>query len=237
MKKVRSLRIFLQGLSAAGLQLVEVGGSLRLENPTYPAMMPALKALAQACAVYPNTRLGAFHFARCDFRALQPGYIPDPLDLYRIFPAADYERAAALHEYFTDKKYQAIVEIAGVYGWTVKYQGSRKIKATPFFQVDYQERCRDLVQLQLKSASTTRIAPLIPNQSQALQDDFFRRAFKCRGDECGWCRNKTSLGPTTMMHNGQPEVLCWYTYSAISADENLMPLVKEYAEMHEELGK
>ena len=91
-KKVRSLRIFLQGLSAAGLQLVEVGGSLRLENPTYPAMMPTLKALAQACAVYPNTRLGAFHFARCDFRALQPGYIPDPLDLYRIFPAADYER-------------------------------------------------------------------------------------------------------------------------------------------------
>ena len=147
-KKVRSLRTFIQGLSAAGLQLVEEGGVLRLENPTYLAMMPALKGLANACSLVPDPRLGVFHFARCDFRALQPGFIPDPLDLYKAFSSADYERVAELHQYFSGKNYQSIVEIAGVNAWTVKYQGCRKIKATPFFQVDYQERCRDLVQLQ-----------------------------------------------------------------------------------------
>jgi hypothetical protein len=236
-KKNRGLRTFLQGVETAGLQVVTVGDTLRLDHSRFTAMMPALQTLARACAVYPDVKAGAFHFARCDFGALQPGFMPNPLDLYKTFPPAEFARVAELHEYFIAKKYQPILTISGVSTWMVQYQGRRQVKATPLFQVEYQERYRNPVVLFLKPASTARIAPLIPHQSQILQDDFFRRVNYCRGSECDWCKNNKNLGPTAMKRNGQPVVVCWYTNPTVVADENTVALVEEYAEMHENLVK
>jgi hypothetical protein len=235
-KKSRSLRTFLQGIEAAGLQVVTAGDSVRLDNPRFTAMMPALQTLARACAAYPNVKLGTFHFARCDFRALRPGFMPDPLDLYKIFPPDEFARVATLHEYFIARKYQTILAISGVSTWMVQYQGKRQVKATPLFQVEYQERYRNPVVLFIKPASVTRIASLIPHQSQILQNDFFNRANYCRGSECDWCKSKTNLGPTAMQRDGQPVVVCWYTNPAVVADEHTVALVEEYAEMHEALA-
>lgn len=234
-KKSRSLHAFLQGLEAAGLQVVTAGDSLRLDNPRFTAMMPALQTLARACAIYPDVKLGTFHFARCDFRALRPGFVPDPLDLYKTFPPDEFARVAALHEYFITRKYQPILAISGVSTWMVQYQGKRQMKATPLFQVEYQERYRNPVVLFIKPASVTRIAPLIPHQSQILQRDFFNRANYCRGSECDWCKSKTNLGPTAMQRDGQPVVVCWYTNPTVVADEHTVALITEYTEMHEAL--
>jgi hypothetical protein len=235
LKKSHSLQAFLKGLEAAGL-LVEVDGAARLSNPRFPRMAPALQALARACAAFPQANLGAFHFARCDFRALNPGFTPDPLDLYRIFPPADFARVSELHAYFTARQYQASVAIHSISAWLVQYQGSRQIKATPLFQVEYQERFRDPVILGIKPASTNRIAHLIPEQSQALQDDFFSRVYMCRGSECRWCRNNKTLGPTPMERNGRPVVLCWYSNPTIKSDDSTVALIEEYAEMHAKLA-
>jgi hypothetical protein len=235
LKKNRGLRTFLQGLRAAGLVLVEENGTTTLRNPSFPEMMPAFQALAQSCSANPKADLGLFHFSRCDLRALLPRYTIDVMDLYQALPPAASQYMATLHAYFLQKKYQPILAISGVSAWMVQYQGKRQIKSTPIFQVEYQERYRHPVTLFIKPASTSRIAPLIERHSPALQDDFFRRANYCRGDECGWCRNNKTLGPTAMQRHGEPVVVCWYTNPVVTPNEQCVALIKEYVELHEEL--
>lgn len=237
LKKIRGLRAFLQALSAAGLAVQESAGSVRLADPRFPAMMPALQALAKACAGMEDAKLGAVHFARCDFRALQPGYQLDALDLYRTLPAKDFTQLRELHEYFIEKNYKVIVVINSMFTWMVQYQGKRQVKSTPLFQVEYQERHRDPTLMFIKPASVQRIAPLVPQQSRQLQDDFFARANYCPGKEkCGWCETHPNLGPTSMKRDGKPVVVCWYINPDIDRDEHTVDLVKEYAEMHAALA-
>jgi hypothetical protein len=106
-----------------------------------------------------------------------------------------------LHAYFTSKKYQVKVEIGRMFSWTVKYQGKKKIKATPLFQIDFDERLLHRMRAGIKCASAQRIVPLLPNQSQALQDDFSQRSFTC--GNCHWCDNQKSFGPVDYEYRGE----------------------------------
>jgi hypothetical protein len=75
---------------------------------------------------------------------------------------------------------------------------------------------------------------MLPNQSQALQDDFSRRAIRC-GD-CHWCDNRKSLGPVDYEYRGEKRTICWYVNSDLSVfTPESADLVKEYALMHEGL--
>ncbi|MEW6524155.1 MAG: hypothetical protein AB1445_11430 [Bacillota bacterium] len=49
------------------------------------------------------------------------------------------------------------------------YQGNRKTKATPLFEVEYSERHLDPLRAKIKCASANRLAALIPLQPEILQ--------------------------------------------------------------------
>lgn len=229
-------RKFLQGFESAGLTISEANDTAVLMNTQFPQMMAALRALAASCAVYESEKLGKYQFAHCDFRTLQ-NVNPEVMELYRIFVGADYGRLVKLHEYFCDKKYKTQSEIYGPSGWMVKYQGDRKVKATPLFQVEYDDRYARPLRMYIKCASTQRLTELLPKQSQRLQDDFMRRAVKCRGDECGWCRNQKTLGPSKVEYNGEWKELCWYTFPDIHEfNEDTVVLIQQYEQMHARLA-
>jgi hypothetical protein len=229
---------FLKGLESAGLVLAPENDQVTLQNHQFPAMLPALQALARACAQYPRQQEVRFYFARCDFRALKPGYGPEAMDLYRETAGADLARLAALHEYYTGLGYHATCGVSEPFFWIVQYQGDRKIKATPLMQIAYEERYRNPVRAYIKCASTARIAALLPGQSEALQEDFMRRVNVCRGDECGWCRNNKTLGPTVMEYKGEEKTLCWYSFPDIrNFDDHSVELMEEYARMHAAIRK
>jgi len=235
-KQSKVSKAFLHGMDCVGLRLALVKDQGTLVNGMYPTMMPALQALARSCAGYENDRVGKLMFAACDFRALN-GYLPQAEDLIRVFDGEDYERAAKLHGYFTGKNYKTEIGIGGPFAWNVKYQGDRKVKASPLFQIDYEERYARSQRLQIKCASTGRIAGLLLKQSQRLQEDFSRRVFNCNGDACGWCRNKKTLGPTLLEIAGETRTVCWYSNSDIKVfDEHTIELVQEYEQMHAELA-
>ncbi len=235
-KQTRIARKFLKGLEIAGLVLALENERMTLQNRQFPAMLPALQALAQACAQYPRQQEVRFYFARCDFRALKPGYGPEAMDLYRETAGADLARLTALHEYFTTLGYHTTCGVSEPFFWIVQYQGDRKIKSTPLLQVEYHDRYRNPLRVHIKSASTGRLAPLLPLQSRALQDDFMRRVYPCRGDECGWCRNNKTLGPSTLQYRGEEKVVCWFSESDVhNFDDRSVELIEEYAQMHAEL--
>jgi hypothetical protein len=227
---------FLKGLESTGLVVSQQPARTMLYSPLYPEMMGALKCLAVACAGHVSAIMGKFNFARCDFRALSPNYEPDALDLYRVFTGDDYARLVQLHSFFNNKGYSTSLSAAGPSAWEVKYQGSRKIKATPLFQVGYEERYANPLRLSIKCASTNRIAQLLPLQSQFLQDDFVSRANNCNGDKCNWCRNQKTLGPSEVVYKGETKVLCWYSNPDIrGCDDSTVELVEQYATMHDQL--
>jgi len=235
-KQTKVGRKFLQGLESAGLAVVFENDRVTLQNRRFPAMMLALQALANACTQYPRQQENQFYFARCDFRALEPGYCPEAMDLYRESAGEDLPRLTTLHEFFTGQGYRTLRGVSEPFFWIVQYQGDRKIKSTPLLQVEYQERYRNPLRVSIKCASTGRIAALLPHQSQALQDDFMRRANLCRGDECGWCRNNKNLGPTEVQYKGEEKTLCWYSYPDVRRfDDRSVELIQEYALMHAEL--
>jgi hypothetical protein len=225
-------RKFLQGFESVGLTLSTAG---ELQNAQFPQMMTALQALAQCCAAIEPELLGKFQFACCDFRALLK-IEPTPMDLYGVFEGETYERVVKLHHYFSAKQYKASCDIHDPSTWVVKYQGDRKVKATPLFQIEYDSRYSRPLRMQIKCASTSRIADLLPQQPQMLQDDFIRRANGCRGDECGWCRNNKNLGPTVVHYRGEPKTVCWYTTPDVHEfNENTVELIQQYEQMHAKL--
>jgi hypothetical protein len=223
---------FLAGLAACGLQIDPAGADAVFSSPRYPRMMAALRALSRACAGYADERTGGFMFARCDFRALL-AYQPQAEDFFHVFTAEEYARAAQLHAYFIGRNYRTEISLGGVFAWNVKYQGDRKMKATPLFQIDYEERYARPQRMQIKCASTGRIAGLVSRQSARLQADFQRRAINCNGSKCDWCRNKKTLGPTVLEYNGEQRTVCWYSISDIREfDEHTIELIEEYEQMH-----
>lgn len=237
LKKPKTLKKFIQGLTNAGLRLEENDGQAVLTNTLYPAMMPALKALAQGCDQVADEREGKFYFARCDFQVLKPGYRIQATDLYCIFNPADVAHLEQLHHFFLQKNYKPIVSIAGPFAWNVQYQGNKKIKSTPLFQVEYQERRKNPLMTAIKCASSNRVVPLLGGQSQALRADFLRRTNHCNGDACGWCKNRKALGPSIYEHDGTSTTICWYTNPDIqNFDAQAVDLVQQYTLLHEALA-
>ena len=177
-------------------------------------------ALAQGCAAYENIETGKFQFARCDPRALRQAE-PEPAEIYGCFDGQEQARVLELHRYFSEKGYRTSVEVNGALAWAVKYQGSRKVKSTPFFQVDRDDRHAHPLRLQIKCASAQRIAGLLPSQPEWLRADFLQRTFQCKGDSCGWCRNKKSLGPFDLDLDGQKRTICWYTHPDLRAMDSV----------------
>jgi hypothetical protein len=234
--KSKPLKTMLAGMEGAGLAIDLQAGSVLLSSDRFPKMFLALKSLAQACAANSDVKDGRFNFARCDFRVHQPGYKVQPLDIYRVFPGADYAILEELHRFFTDRGYKVDVNNNDVHGWEVTYQGEKKIKASPLFEVHYSERFFTPLRLFIKCASSGRIVPVLEQQPEFLQEDFRKRVIRC-GD-CGWCKNSKILGPTEYTYQGETFTICWYTFPDIlDVGPDTVRLVQQYALMHEGLPK
>lgn len=243
LQKSRSRKQFLQGMFSTLLSITETDEHLLITCVKFPALWLALKAMAaayeqaSASQKVEDRDLARFNFARCDFRALDKGFHPSPLDLFRVFNTPDYERVAQLHAYFTGLNYKPIFQIYGIFGWEVQYQGKRQVKSSPLIRVQYSERYQKPMRVDIKCASTDRIVKLIPNQPRFLQEDFIRRTNKCGGDACGWCKNHKGLGPSTLEFEGEERTVCWYTNSNVNEmNDDTVRLIEQYAAMHEALA-
>jgi hypothetical protein len=227
-------RQWFEGMAAAGWAVAEGDGQVTIKNELFPEMMPALKALAEAASSYKDEKMGQFHFARCDFRALQPGYMPDALDLIQMQDAQTIEYLLDLHAYLTNLKYKTQVALSGVHAWVIKYQGNRKVKSSPLYQIEYLDRFKNPLRVFIKCASAKRLVDIIPNQSQRLQEDFSKRVFNC--GSCGWCDTREAFGPVELNLGGQQRKICWYVMSDLpKLDGEVVDLVKEYIDLHESL--
>ncbi|MEE4194714.1 MAG: hypothetical protein V2J07_05925, partial [Anaerolineae bacterium] len=227
---------FFAGMAALGFHLTDDGEQVSFYSEPTPHMLPALQGLAQACAEHEEPRAGLFNFIRCDFHALEtPNYIPAAEELYTLLMEADQPRLMALHTYFVAHSYQPEVSIWDM-NWDIKYQGDRKVKSTPLYQVGYEDRYQNPLRVQIKPVSTGRLKDLIPTMSAGLQADYAKRAYPCRGDDCGWCYGKKALGPSKISFNGEERVVCWYTNPTVYpfTDESI-PLIEEYEQMHAQL--
>jgi len=232
----KALKTLLAGMANAGLAIRVEGGNATLSSQRFPKMLPALQQLAQDCVQAEDAKSGRFNFARCDFQALKPGYIAPATEVYRIFPTTDYAYVLELHQFFMERGYKTEGNLYDIYGWDVKYQGDKKIKASPLFQVEYAERFNNPMRLFIKCASTARIVPVLEQQSEALQEDFRQRVIKC-GD-CGWCKNSKILGPTDYAYKGEQFKICWYSFPDVyDPGPETVSLIKEYALMHESLPR
>ncbi len=221
---------FLPGLEETGLSISLAGERAVFSSERFPKMLPALQLLARGCAAYSDERMCKFQFAACDFRALN-GCEPQAQDLYRFFEGFEHTRLVELHTYFTSRNYKALVEVYAPWMWTVKYQGNRKIKASPLFEVMYDDRHARRLRMQIKCASTARLIPWLPGQPQLLQEDFAHRVNRCVDD--GWCRNQKTLGPTPFEYQGESITICWYVNPDIRRiDENTVELIRQYEQMH-----
>ena len=228
---------FLRGFAEAGLSISDIGEQVKINSAVYPAMFPAYKSLAGACRLYADPKLGRFHFARGDLRALDGEFTPSALELYAIFDPIDFERLSRLHSFFTDLNYKPVFQIYGIYGWEVQYQGPAKIKSSPLVRVEYAQRYKVLLQVFIKCASVNRILDLVYQQPRFLQDDFSHRVIDCNGDACGWCHDKKGLGPSAFTFDGRTRSICWYHYPGIpELNEDSLRLIQQYARMHESLA-
>jgi hypothetical protein len=125
----------------------------------------------------------------------------------------------------------------GVSAWRVQYQGQRAIKATPFFEFDYDERRRCPLSTQVKCASANRLVPLLADQPPFLQEDFYRHASTCGGATCGWCKTRKGMGPSVLKHAGDRKTICWYMRRRFAeVDGEAIRLVRQYALLHERLA-
>ncbi len=229
---------FLAGLASVGVSIAEDGDFIRISSPAYPRMTLAWKTLAQACFRFADPKLGKFNFARADFRALDGHFTPPALDLYRFFEPAEYERLARLHQFFTGLKYKPIYLIYGIFGWDVQYQGPSKIKATPLLSIQNAQRYKNPLRVQIKYASVNRLLPLVSRQPSFLQEDFNRRLIGCNGSACNWCQGKKTLGPTTLVVDGETRTVCWFHNSDVDElNDEAVRLIEQYALMHEELAQ
>jgi hypothetical protein len=236
-KGPRVKRKLVQGMQSVGLSVSEQEEGILIGNTTYPQMMPALRALAQACAQRDDQRLATTLFARCDFRALDADFEPDLLELLQTALApAEYDRAVELHNALTGMDYQASLEIAGVHNWRVQYQGKRAVKSTAFFEYEYDERDKRPLRTTVKCAATNRLVPLLPDQSTRLQQDFFRHAHSCGAPKCSWCKTRKGLNPSVLEVDGEKRTICWWMQRHIDKlDDQAIDLVKQYALLHEAL--
>jgi hypothetical protein len=237
-KHPRIKKSFINGIEHIGLSISESSDAVEIRHTLYPDMMPALQALADACSQNIHENGPAFHFARCDFKALDPQYQTPVPELLRIFSPSEYTHAMTIHELLIDTEYKPTSVLPKICEWAIKYQGKRAIKSTPLFQFEYSTRHTPQVRPQIKCVSANRLVPLMSSQPEFLQKDFFTRTFPCAGAKCGWCKNKKSLEPSVLEFNGERKTICWYVKPDINVlDATTVGLVKEYVGLHEDLGK
>ena len=232
----RNQKQFFARMAELGMHITADDDRVAFHCEHTPEMMAALQALAKACAEHKERRAGLCNFWRCDFNAIEtPDYIPPVEELYTLFRQEDQVRLLELHAYFTEHGYRPSAEIYEA-TMIIKYQGDRKVKSTPLYQLDWDDRYQNPLRVEVKSASTVRLKDLIPLQSEVLQADFSKRVYPCQGDKCGWCYDKKALGPSKVSFNGETRVVCWYSYPMIYpfTDESV-PLIKEYEQMHAQL--
>jgi len=236
-KETKANKKFLAALSNAGLYITVTGDTANLRSEQFPDMMPALQELAQSCSRIQPAETGKFQFTRCDYCALQ-GEGPDPAELIEALDSDTQVLVKQAHDYFISRDYKTqIWDINSRLTWSIKYQGDRKVKATPLFQINYDTRYAQPVRLQIKCASSGRIVGLLPEQSQSLQKDFFHRTYICNGDKCGWCRNKKTMGPSVIQFNNEEHTVCWYVNPDIrEINSDTIELIKEYEQLHVQLG-
>ena len=92
--------------------------------------------------------------------------------------------------------------------------------------------------LAVHCASSNRIIELLPHQSLALQEGLFNRTYTCHGDECSWCRNNKTLGPSVLEFQGEPSTVSWYAGGEIRAiNQDTVELIEQYEMMHAELAQ
>jgi hypothetical protein len=200
-------------------------------------MMPALRALAQACGQRADQRLATLLFARCDFRALDVDFAPELLDMLQTaLSPTEYDHAVELHTTLTGMGYQASLEIAGAHNWRVQYQGKRAIKSSPFFEYEYDERAERPLRTTVKCAATNRLVPLLPQQPEFLQQDFFRHAHPCNAPKCSWCKTRKNLNPSVLKRDDEKRTICWWMQRHfVEVNDQAVELVKQYALLHEDL--
>jgi hypothetical protein len=237
-KQPRVKKAFLKGMEAVGLSISELDSGIEIRNTHYPDMMLALQALAEACGRHADEQAGKFHFARCDFNALDPQYQPVVADFLRMYSPAEYEHALEIHNLLTDMGYVPTCTHTEVCEWEIKYQGKKAVKSTPLFQFEYSVRHARQARPHIKCAAANRLVPLMPSQPAFLQKDFYARTFACGGAKCGWCKKRKSLGPSVLTYNGEKKTICWHVPSDIAMlDADTVALVKQYARLHETLGE
>jgi hypothetical protein len=238
MPKQRAVQKCLHGMQAVGLTVKVEGESVLFSGERLADMLPALQALASACAAHSDSNMGLFNFGRCDLKAIVTmDYVPDAADLLYCFTPEEEKRLRQLHDFFLSSGHKTIVKVGGHADWLVQYQGNRRIKSTPLYQFEYDYRYRNPLRIQFKFASTNRLAPLLAQDEALLADFFQHHAYTCHGDDCGWCYNRKNLGPSTLVYQGETKVACWYTITAIKPlnDENVA-LIRQYAQLHEQLA-
>jgi hypothetical protein len=116
------------------------------------------------------------------------------------------------------------------------FQGKRAIKATPFFEFEYDERRKPHLDMHIKCASTNRLVPLISQQPAFLQQDFFDHAHPCGGANCGRCKSRKGLGPSVLWHDGSKRTICWFMQRRFyEVNGEAVRLIRHYALLHEAL--
>jgi hypothetical protein len=236
-KSPRVKRKLVTGLQDVGLTVSEQEDAFLIGNTAYPAMMPALRALAEACWQREDQRLAALLFARCDFRALDAVYRPGVLDMLQTtLPPAEHNRAVELHHALGQLDYTASLQVSGAHNWRIQYQGKRAVKSTAFLEYEYDERARHPLQIKVKCAATNRLVPLLPQQPALLQQDFFRHAHSCAAPKCSWCKTRKSLQPSKLEYGGERRTICWWMQRHFDRlDAQAVDLVQHYAQLHEAL--
>jgi hypothetical protein len=236
-KSPRVKHKLVRGMKEVGLTVSEQDGAMWVDNTHYPNMMLALKTLAEACEQHADARMSRFLFARCDVRALDPDYQPDMLEVLRtVMSPAESERAVKLHHALAELAYVPVLKIDSVSSWRIQYQGKRAIKATPFFEFEYDERHTCQIGMCVKCASTNRLVPFIAQRPTFLQQDFYRHANICGGSKCGWCKTRKGMGPSVLRYAGEKKTICWYMQRRFAGvNDKAIDLVKDYALLHEAL--
>ncbi len=234
--KGRTKKTILSAMSEAGLAVQAGGSVVTLRNTQYPQMMPAFKAIADRCAADGDEKWGASTFARCDFRVLLPDYHLDPISLLGYFPPDYRARAVELHNYMVGTGHQALCRAYNPHGWDIQYQGARKIKGSPLVQIDYSERHKNPMRVQIKCASADRLIPSFSEQPPAVQADFRGRVNRCGGASCGWCKDKKGLNPSVLEYGGEKLTICWYTRPDVAElNDETLEVLRGYVRWHQKL--
>lgn len=236
--KGKTKKTILAAMTKVGLGIQMVDGAVALHNTHYPQMMPALKAMAEGCAADGDAKWGASAFARCDLKAILPGYQLDPASLLGYFPPEDRVRAIDLHHYMLDTGHEAVCRAYNAHGWDIQYHGSRKIKGTTLVQIDYSERHRNPMRVHVKCASVNRLISSFSEQPAAVQADFRSRVGRCSGDSCGWCKEKKGLRPSVLEYDGEKLTVCWFAQAHFEElDDKTFELIQGYVRWHQGLNQ